>query len=134
MRLREWMGVTEEEFYDERLVAILPMGFCYPGSGSSGDLPPRPECAPAWREAILAELRSVRLTLVLGRYALAYHLGIEGTVTEAVSSWRDHWPSLVPLPHPSPRNRAWFKRHPWFERDVVPRLRMRVRETIGRSV
>ena len=124
------MGVTEEEFYDDRLVAILPMGFCYPGSGRSGDLPPRPECAPAWRSEILSQLRGVELTLVLGKYALAYHLGIAGTVTEAVASWEEHWPSRVPLPHPSPRNQAWFKQHPWFEREVVPRLRERVRALI----
>jgi len=132
VRLREWMGVTEEEFYDETLVAILPMGFCYPGSGSSGDLPPRPECAPAWREPILSQLRCVELTLVLGKYALEYHLGTSGRVTEAVASWEDHWPSRVPLPHPSPRNQSWFKRHPWFEREVLPRLRKRVRALIDR--
>ena len=126
------MGVTEDEFYDPRRIAILPMGFCFPGSGASGDKPPRPECAPAWREALLEELTGVQLTLVLGRYAQAYHLGPAArTVTEAVASWREHWPDRVPLPHPSPRNQAWFKKNSWFEEDVLPKLLERVRELIG---
>ncbi len=128
-RLREWMGVSEDVFYDPRRVAILPMGFCYPGSTSSGDKPPRPECAPAWREQVLAHLSKVRLTLVLGRYAQAYHLGSSRrSVTEAVSAWREYWPDVLPLPHPSPRNQGWFKRNSWFERDVLPELRRRVGE------
>ncbi len=131
-RLRDWMGVTREQFYDDRLVAILPMGFCYPGSGRSGDLPPRPECAPAWREPLLAQLKNVELTIVLGRYALAYHLPRAGkSVTEAVLAWREHWPHVVPLPHPSPRNRAWFKRNPWFESELIPKLRRRVRKLLA---
>ena len=129
VRLREWLGIAEEVFYDPRVVAILPMGFCYPGSGSSGDKPPRRECAPAWREAVLEALPNVRLTLVLGRYAQAYHLGADaGGVTEAVRSWRHFWPEVLPLPHPSPRNRAWLKKNPWFEDEVLPRLRARVQE------
>ncbi len=128
-RLREWMGVSEDVFYDPRRVAILPMGFCYPGSTSSGDKPPRPECAPAWREQVLAHLSKVRLTLVLGRYAQVYHLGSSRrSVTEAVSAWREYWPDVLPLPHPSPRNQGWFKRNSWFERDVLPELRRRVGE------
>jgi uracil-DNA glycosylase len=134
VRLREWMGVDEKIFYDPRHVAILPMGFCFPGSGRSGDLPPRPECAPTWREAVLAEMTNVRLTLVLGRYAQAYHLGGKPrSVTEAVGSWRDHWPDKLPLPHPSPRNQAWFKKNPWFEDDVLPVLRQRIREVVPSS-
>lgn len=128
-RLRAWLGIGEDVFYDPRIVAILPMGFCYPGSGSSGDKPPRRECAPAWRGAVLDGLPHIRLTLVLGRYAQAYHLGADfGGVTEAVRSWRDHWPERLPLPHPSPRNQAWFKKNAWFEEEVLPRLRARVRE------
>ena len=128
-RLREWMDVSEDVFYDPRRVAILPMGFCFPGSTSSGDKPPRPECAPAWREQVLAHLPKVRLTLVLGRYAQAYHLGSSRrSVTEAVAAWREYWPDVLPLPHPSPRNQGWFKRNPWFERDVLPELGRRVRE------
>ena len=134
-RLREWLGVTEAVFYDPRVVAILPMGFCFPGSGSSGDKPPRRECAPAWREAVLNEMPNIQLTLVLGRYAQAYHLGGKvRSVTEAVASWRDYWPERLPLPHPSPRNQAWFKRNVWFETEVLPELRTRVQELAGQGL
>jgi len=126
-RLRDWMGVTREVFYDPQQVAILPMGFCYPGTGPSGDLPPRPECAPAWREKLLQQLRQVQLTLVIGQYAQAWHLpGAGSSVTEVVGAWRQHWPRVVPLPHPSPRNNVWLRRHPWFEAELLPRLRERV--------
>jgi uracil-DNA glycosylase len=126
-RLREWLGVTREAFYDPKQIAILPMGFCYPGTGKSGDLPPRPECAPAWREPLLKRLRGLELTLVLGKYAQDYHFGETGSsLTELVKSWRDYWPKLVPLPHPSPRNNLWLRRNPWFEAEVLPRLRKRV--------
>lgn len=131
VRLREWMGVSEEVFYDPRRIAILPMGFCFPGSGSSGDKPPRRECAPAWREAVLEELPNVRLTLVLGKYAQAYHLGagVE-SVTAAVSAWREYWPEKLPLPHPSPRNQGWFKKNAWFETEVLPELKSRIEELL----
>ncbi len=126
-RLREWLGIGREVFYDARAIAILPMGFCYPGTGKSGDLPPRPECAPAWRRPLLDQLANVQLTLVLGRYAQAYHMSLgRQSLTETVRSWRDFWPSTLPLPHPSPRNQGWFKRHPWFEEEVLPTLRERV--------
>lgn len=132
-RLREWLGVTREQFYDPKLIAILPMGFCFPGSGRSGDLPPRPECAPAWREVLLAKLRRVQLTIVLGQYAQAYHLGAgESSLTERVKAWRERWPAQIPLPHPSPRNRLWLSRNPWFERDVLPELRRRVASILAR--
>lgn len=131
VRLREWMGVTEETFYDPSRIAILPMGFCFPGSGSGGDAPPRAECAEKWRSRALRELRGVRLTLVLGRYAQAYHLGTDQGVTETVAAWRNHWPELLPLPHPSPRNRGWFKKNPWFDGEVVPALQKRVAEVLG---
>ncbi len=131
VRLREWMGVDEEVFYDPRRVAILPMGFCFPGSGRSGDNPPRPECAPVWRESVLEHLVGVRLTLVVGRYAQAYHLGAKRrSVTEAVASWRDHWPEKLPLPHPSPRNQSWFKKNAWFAEEVLPVLRARVKQLV----
>lgn len=133
-RLRDWLGVDRDTFYDPGLIAILPMGFCYPGTGRSGDLPPRPECAPAWREALLARLPHVALTLVLGQYAQEWHLsGRYRSVTDAVAAWRETWPRVLPLPHPSPRNRLWLKRNPWFEAEVLPRLRRRVRDLIRRN-
>jgi uracil-DNA glycosylase len=131
-RLRDWLGVSEEEFYDPRQVAILPMGFCYPGTGRSGDVPPRPECAPAWREALLARLRRLELTVVLGQYAQAYHgPGSAGSVTDRVRDWQSGWPTVIALPHPSPRNNRWLAGNPWFARDVLPALRQRVREALG---
>jgi len=133
-RLREWMGVTKEVFYDPKQIAILPMGFCYPGTGRSGDLPPRPECAPAWRVPLLGHLPQLELTLVVGQYALAYHLpGERSSLTETVQAWRSHWPAIVPLPHPSPRNNIWLSRNPWFEQELLPQLRQRVSEALARS-
>ncbi len=133
IRLREWMGVTREVFYDPEQVAFLPMGFCFPGTGRSGDLPPRPECAPAWRKPLLARLRRLETTLVLGMYAQSYHFGkVNSSLTDLVKSWRTHWPSLVPLPHPSPRNNLWLRRNPWFEAELLPVLRKRVSKVLGR--
>jgi uracil-DNA glycosylase len=129
-RLREWMGVDRDTFYDPGKVAILPMGFCYPGTGTAGDRPPRPECAPLWRERLLGHLGGVRLTLVIGAYAQAYHLGHGEAVTEAVAAWRERWPALLPLPHPSPRNRIWVRKHPWFEAEVLPALKQQVQEVL----
>ena len=128
-RLRQWMGLSREEFYDPKLVAILPMGFCYPGTGSSGDLPPRKECAPAWRARLLEAMPLIELTLVVGQYAMAWHLPAWTTknLTETVRAWREHWPAVLPLPHPSPRNNIWLKANPWFELDVVPAVQTRVR-------
>jgi len=130
-RLREWLGVTREDFYDPKQIAILPMGFCFPGSGRSGDLPPRPECAPAWRKQLLGKLRHLELTVVLGRYAQEYHFGPSGSsLTELVKSWRAHVPDTIPLPHPSPRNNPWLRRNPWFELELLPALRRRVSEVL----
>lgn len=131
-RLRTWLGLSRERFYDAQTVAILAMGFCYPGSGKSGDLPPRPECASTWQRALLSELNQLELTVVVGRHAQAYHFGAaRKTLTEQVSAWRDDWPEKVLLPHPSPRNQLWLKRNPWFERELVPALQARVAELIG---
>jgi uracil-DNA glycosylase len=133
-RLRDWLGMTREVFYDATRVAILPMGFCFPGTGKSGDLPPRPECAPAWRAAVLAHLNSVELTLVIGQYAQAYHLPSHATsVTDAVMTWREHWPKVVPLPHPSPRNNLWLKRNPWYAMELLPMLQARVAALLTKS-
>ncbi|MEJ8810450.1 uracil-DNA glycosylase family protein [Variovorax ureilyticus] len=132
-RLRLWMGIDRETFYDPTLIAVVPMGFCYPGTGASGDLPPRPECATAWRDRVLAGLPNIRLTLVIGQYAQAWHLGhgAGAGVTETVRAWREHWPAMLPLPHPSPRNNLWLRRNPWFEEEVIPALRARVQMLLG---
>jgi len=131
-RLRTWLGISRDVFYDAKQVAILPMGFCFPGTGRSGDLPPRPECAPTWRTALLSRLKNLELTLVIGQYAQAYHLPDEaGSVTAAVQAWRKNWPHIVPMPHPSPRNNLWLRRNPWFERDLIPALRTRVTEVLA---
>ena len=134
-RLRDWLGIDARVFYDPQCIALLPMGFCYPGTGASGDLPPRPECAAAWRAKLLARLVDVRLTLAVGRYALAWHLGDSArpTLTETVLAWREHWPRLLPLPHPSPRNNIWLKRNPWFERELLPELRGHVRQLLAQA-
>ncbi len=130
-RLRAWLGLSAAQFYDPALVAILPMGFCYPGTGRSGDLPPRPECAPAWRAPLLAQLAHIELTVVLGQYALAWHLPqARGGVTAAVRDWRQHWPHTIALPHPSPRNNGWLQRNPWFEAELLPQLRARVQQIV----
>ena len=132
-RLREWLAVDRDTFYDPRRFAIIPTGFCYPGRGRSGDLPPRPECAPLWHPRILALLKEVRLTLLVGRYAQAYYLGDRGkpTLTATVQAWRDYFPGQLPLPHPSPRNTRWLRVNPWFERDVLPELRRVVAASLG---
>lgn len=128
-RLRAWLGVDRDTFYDARRVAIVPMGFCYPGTGKSGDLPPRPECAATWHPQLLPLLTEVRLTLAIGQYAHAYLLGARrrASLTETVRAWRDFTgEGILPLPHPSPRNQVWLRRNPWFEDEVLPWLRARV--------
>lgn len=130
-RLREWLGIDKTTFYDPRKLAILPMGFCYPGTGKSGDLPPRPECAPTWQNKLLAQLPKLELTLAIGQYAQQWHLNEpKRTLTERVKDWRHYWPDVVCLPHPSPRNNIWMKRNPWFETEVIPELRKRVKELL----
>jgi uracil-DNA glycosylase len=124
-RLRDWMGVSRATFYDESRIAIIPTGFCYPGTGKGGDLPPRPECAPLWHPRLRAALPDIRLTLLVGSYAQAYYLGgrAQKTLTETVRHYRDYLPEYLPLPHPSPRNQMWLKRNPWFAEEVLPLLR-----------
>lgn len=130
-RLRAWLGVSSAQFYDPEQIAILPMGFCYPGKGKSGDLPPRPECAPLWRARLLAQLPNLGLTVVIGQYALAWHLpDVKASLTETVRNWRQHWPGVLPLPHPSPRNNIWLKKNPWFEGELLPPLRARVAQLL----
>ena len=130
-RLREWMGIDREIFYDASRIAILPMGFCYPGSGKSGDLPPRPECAAHWREALLAQMQQLELTLVMGQYAQRYHLSTKSTsVTELTRNWRQYWPAVLPLPHPSPRNNRWLSKNPWFAAELLPELRTRINQIL----
>jgi len=126
-RLRQWLQLDRDSFYDETRIAIAPMGFCYPGKGRSGDLPPRPECAPLWHGPLLAQLPQLQLILLVGRYAQEHYLERRReTLAERVQRWRDFAPRYFPLPHPSPRNTLWLKRNPWFERDVLPQLRRRV--------
>ncbi len=125
-RLREWLGVNEETFHNPLFFAHLPMGFCYPGKAGSGDAPPRPECAPLWHEAVLQEMTGhPRLHLLIGQYAQRYYLkkSFRGSVTETIKYFRDYLPHYFPLPHPSPRNIAWFKKNSWFETEVLPGLR-----------
>ena len=126
-RLRDWMGVTPEQFYNPELFAIVPMGFCYPGTGKSGDLPPRPECAATWRARLLRQLPGIETSLVIGKYAHEYHFGKNNlTVTKLVENWQQYWPGQIPLPHPSPRNNIWLKKNPWFEAEVVPVMRAHI--------
>jgi len=127
-RLRKWMGIDRDTFYDDTSIAILPMAFCYPGTGKSGDLAPPPRCAEKWRAKLLDLIPGIELTLVIGQYALDWHLGDKQakTLTETVRQWEDHWPRLLPMPHPSPRNNRWLKNNPWFEKKVLPKLRKRV--------
>ncbi len=133
-RLRAWMGVTREEFYDERKIGIVPMGFCFPGYNDKGaDKPPRPECAKAWRERLFQTAPNIPFFLAVGGYAQRYHLKgrAKPTLTETVQSWRDYAPRVIPLPHPSWRNNVWLKENPWFEKDLLPYLKRRVRRALG---
>lgn len=129
-RLRDWLGVSTKSFYDTHIFAIVPMGFCYPGKGKSGDLPPRAECAPLWHSALLASMPDLQLTLLVGAYAQAYYLGDrkKKTLTETVKCFREYLPKYVPLPHPSPRNNIWLRKNPWFDQEVLPFLQKQIKQ------
>lgn len=131
-RLRDWLGVDRETFYDASRIAIIPMAFCFPGTGKSGDLPPPPICARTWRKQLMDFLPDVKLTVVLGQYSIGWHIpeAKKQTLTKVVGNWRDYWPTLLPLPHPSPRNNLWLRRNPWVEEQLVPQLRQRVGEIL----
>ena len=131
-RLRLWMGIDRTTFYDPFQIAIVPMGFCYPGKGISGDLPPQKRCAGTWRQQLLDHLTEVKLTLVIGAYAQQWHLRQQDlNLTETVKQWRKFGDNMMPLPHPSPRNNIWLKKNAWFETEVVPALQTRVRDTLA---
>ena len=127
-RLRRWLGIDRETFYDDPRIGIFPMGLCFPGGGKGGDAPPRPECAATWREPMLALLKDVELTIVIGRYAIDWHVSEfkKHSVADAVAGTTGAIEDRVILPHPSPRNMRWFKNHPWFDADVIPALQTRV--------
>jgi uracil-DNA glycosylase len=139
VRLRQWMGVTEDEFYDVGRVAVVPMGFCFPGlDAKGGDLPPRKECAPLWRARLMQELPNLEIILLIGTYAQSWHLGpqVKGGLTETVAAWREitavpSVPKLWPLPHPSWRNNKWLKDNPWFDTELLPRLQADVRQVLS---
>jgi uracil-DNA glycosylase len=131
-RLRAWMGLDRDTFYNAQKIAILPMGFCYPGTGKSGDLPPCPECAEHWRLKLLAELKKVELTIIIGKYAQDWHLGElqKENLTETVRAWKEYWPKKLVLPHPSPRNNIWLKKNPWFEKNIIPQLQKKIADLL----
>ena len=133
MRLREWLGVSSEQFYDTKNFAIVPMGFCYPGKGKSGDLPPRPECAKLWMDPILDCLKTHKLKILIGQYAQKQFLGnsMKRNLTETVKSWSEYLPEYVVLPHPSPRNNIWLKKNPWFIEELLPEIKEFVRLSLN---
>ncbi len=132
-RLRDWMGIDKDVFYDAKQIAILPMGFCFPGSGKSGDLPPRKECAKKLRRSVLDQLPNIQLTLLIGQYAIKWHLAkkMQKTLTATVRNWKSYPDDILPLPHPSPRNYGWLKKNPWFEDQVLPVLQNRVKQLLS---
>lgn len=131
-RLRDWMGVNEDTFYDRSKIAIVPMAFCFPGYNAKGaDLPPPPLCAKTWRTRVLEHLPNLRLTLLIGGYAQKWHLQTKAGVTQTVSTWEDRLPDTVPLPHPSWRNTAWMSKNPWFEAELLPKLRQLVKDHLA---
>lgn len=130
-KLRQWLGLTDEQFYDPNTVALVPMGFCYPGSAKSGDKPPRPECAPLWHESLLGHLPGDRLDIIIGTYAQKRYVPDRlPTLTETVANWKKYLPGKIVLPHPSPRNQHWLTKNPWFEAETLPAVRDRIAECL----
>ncbi|MBL8689435.1 MAG: uracil-DNA glycosylase family protein [Rhodospirillaceae bacterium] len=131
-RLRDWLGIGRDAFYDRSKVALVPQGFCYPGKGKGGDLPPRPECAPTWQAKVRRHMPRIALTLLVGQYAQRHYLGDrrKPTLAATAEAYEDYLPEFWPIPHPSPRNLLWLRRNPWFERDVVPALRKKVKSLL----
>ena len=128
-RLRKWMAIDRDSFYNENHIAIMPMGFCYPGTGKSGDLPPRKECEQLWHASLLEQLPNIQLTLLIGQYAQKHYLNDKSlSLTQRVKQWRDCFPQYLPLPHPSPRNQLWLKKNPWFEQALIPELQQSIRQ------
>ena len=132
-RLRLWLGVDKETFYDADIFALMPMGFCYPGKANGGDAPPRPECAPKWHASLIGKMPKIRLTLLIGQYSQKYYLqeNIKSNLTDTVAAYHEYLPKYLPMPHPSPRNVAWFKNNQWFEKDVLKILKGEVKRAIG---
>jgi len=133
-QLRKWLDISDELFYDKTKIAIVPMGFCYPGKGKTGDLPPRKECAPQWHELLFDKMPKIELVLLIGGYAQKYYLrkSSKKTLTETVRTFEEYAPKYFPLPHPSPRNRFWLTKNPWFDKEVVPTLQQIVKEVLER--
>ena len=130
--LRRWLGVSKEQFYNNKLFALMPMGFCYPGKGISGDLPPRPECAPTWHDLLLKKMKQIELTIFIGQYSQKYYLGekLKPTLTQTVKSFKEYLPEYLPLVHPSPRNNIWQKKNPWFEKEIIPYLQKKINKLL----
>ena len=128
-RLRQWLNVSIETFYNPEIFALIPMGFCYPGKGKSGDLPPRPECAPLYHKKLLEHMKNIELVILIGNFAQSYYLGAHkaNTLTETVKDYKKYLPRHLPLPHPSPRNNIWLKKNPWFESDLIPVLQKKIK-------
>jgi len=124
-RLREWLNVSKNDFYNKELFALIPMGFCYPGKGKSGDLAPRPECAPQWHQPLLSQMNNLELIILIGNYAQKYYLHnrVKNTLTDTVKNYHEYLPEYLPLLHPSPRNNIWLKKNQWFGATVIPKLR-----------
>jgi len=134
-QLRKWLDVSDQDFYDEKKFAIVPMGFCYPGKGKSGDLPPRTECAPQWHEKLFNKMPNLELVILIGMYAQKYYLkhDVQKTLTETVANFKNYLPKYFVLPHPSPRNRFWLAKNPWFNDDVLPELKTKIKEVLSQN-